>query len=113
MKRLQARFARSILAGLLSIGLLVTAAPGQAAAQSVGAMRPDLAASVSASPGTAGARQPVTYTATVRNIGLVATRDPFTGGTLYFNTPASGVVFQQTLPAGAVFQSASGDSGFG
>jgi uncharacterized repeat protein (TIGR01451 family) len=118
MPRSQPRFVRSVLAALLAVGLLVAAAPGASAqsigpVQPIGNLRPDLAVSVSASPATAAARQLVTYTATVRNIGQVASRDPFNGGTLYFNTPASGVMFQQMLPPGAVFRSASGDSGFG
>ncbi|HEY3057591.1 MAG TPA: CARDB domain-containing protein [Chloroflexota bacterium] len=112
------RFIRSLWSGAFAISLFVgsTVVVPTAAAQSIGTspiggVQPDLTASLSASSSALGGEQRFYYTLTIRNPGLVATRDAPDSPPLYFNTPTTGVKFELKLPAGspwASLQSATG-----
>jgi uncharacterized repeat protein (TIGR01451 family) len=89
---------RSLLGGLALISLAV---PSAAPAQSAFDIRPDLSATVTASPNPVPAGTQVTYTLSVRN-----------GQGGGFFATANGVRVVHNLPSGIGFQSASGDHGF-
>jgi hypothetical protein len=86
-------------------GLLVAGGVQPAAAQTfqpipITTQLPDLTVSMTASPVQVGGGKELTYTISVRNIGVLAFQDPTTRAPVYFAATANGILLMHTLPAG-------------